>query len=57
MDLLLAVAIFLSGAVALITLLVVLIGLPERKRRAKTIKLERELIDAAINNALKRRGE
>jgi hypothetical protein len=49
------VAVF--GALALIALLVELIGLSERRRRDKMIKLERELLDAAINDALKRRGE
>jgi hypothetical protein len=43
------------GAIVLITLLVELIGWSERRRRDKLIKLERELLHAAINKALKKR--
>ncbi len=58
MDFLFAAALFFLGAIALIALLIELIGLSERKRRAEQlIKLEREMLDAAINDALKRRGE
>jgi FtsZ-interacting cell division protein ZipA len=57
MDWLIGFALFIIGALVLITLLVELIGWSERRRRDKLIKLERELLDAAINDALKRRGE
>ena len=57
MEWLIGFALFIIGAIVLITLLVELIGWSERRRRDKLIKLERELLDAAINDALKRRGE
>lgn len=57
MGWLIGFALFIIGAIVLIMLLVELIGWSERRRRDKLIKLERELLDAAINDALKRRGE